>query len=416
MDSSLTLDPIEARRVTGRKENELTRRTYQRGFLYQRGKRLKVWVARWRENVILADGSQARKQRSVVLGPVAEIPSLRQARLLLEERLRPINSGIRRPGAVQSFRSFALGDWLELKLPTLKPSTRCSYQVALRRHLVPYFGDCKLCDISRAEIQHYVNEMLSQGRAWQTVHNVWSVLSSVLQSAVEYQYLDGNPARGVRFPPQPPVRERRILNPNDVERLLARLREPFRTMAMLAVLTGLRIGELLALRWRSLDLLNSTLRVSESVYNGAFQQPKSRTSVRTIPLGSICMHALRCLRGQTARGQPEDLIFARRDGKPYAASYVLQRVLQPAAVSAGLGRVTWHQLRHVHSTMLHDLGAPAKIVQEQLGHASLATTLNVYTHAVEETRRKFGNKLETLLFPSCSQLGGRDSARAALIH
>jgi len=66
--------------------------------------------------------------------------------------------------------------------------------------------------------------------------------------------------------------------------------------------------------------------------------------------------------------------------------------------------------------MLHDLGTPAKIVQEQLGHASLATTLNVYTHAVEATRRSFGNKLELLLFPSCSQISERDFTREELIQ
>jgi len=83
-----------------------------------------------------------------------------------------------------------------------------------------------------------------------------------------------------------------------------------------------------------------------------------------------------------------------------AESYVLHRILQPAAIAAGVGHVTWRQLRH-HSTMLHDPGAPAKAVQEQLGHASLATTLNVHTHAVEDSRRPFGNRLERLL---CSRV------------
>ena len=81
-------------------------------------------------------------------------------------------------------------------------------------------------------------------------------------------------------------------------------------------------------------------------------------------------------------------------------SKLLGRVLQPAAERAGLGRVTWHQFRHIHSSLLNDLRVPVKIAQEQLGHASIQTTLNIYTHVVDASHRQAIEALERQLFPT----------------
>ena len=99
-------------------------------------------------------------------------------------------------------------------------------------------------------------------------------------------------------------------------------------------------------------------------------------------------------------------------------SKLLTNVLQPAAEAAGLGRVTWHQFRHIHSSLLNDLNVPVKIAQEQLGHASIATTLNIYTHAVDASHRKAIEALERELFVVLDHSGlqttaGLDSAPPA---
>jgi integrase len=97
--------------------------------------------------------------------------------------------------------------------------------------------------------------------------------------------LNSNPARGVKFPSQGLRKEPRILNSEALEKLLKQLREPYRSMVILAALTGLRVGELLALRWRMVDLTAGTVRISESVFHGQVQLPKSERSIRTIPIG-----------------------------------------------------------------------------------------------------------------------------------
>ncbi|HEY5618492.1 MAG TPA: tyrosine-type recombinase/integrase [Vicinamibacterales bacterium] len=100
---------------------------------------------------------------------------------------------------------------------------------------------------------------------------------------------------------------------------------------------------------------------------------------------------------EEARRQP---LVIRRQGEPMRESKLLQRVLQPAAERAGLGRVTWHQFRHIHSSLLNDLRVPVKIAQEQLGHASISTTLNIYTHVVDASHRQAIEAVERQLFPT----------------
>lgn len=361
--------------------------------------------------MILADGSRGRIQRSAVLGLVSEIPTRREARSFLEQRLRPLNQGTQCPQSTVRFEVFVENEWKTLVLPNLKLSTQHGYQVMLRKHVLPYFGDKRLCDIAKQDVQQFVTEKFRQGLAWQTVRNAWIVLSTVLDSAMEYEYLAVNPARGVRFPPQAPRTEPKVLTANDLKRLLERLEEPYRTMVALTAITGVRIGELLAFRWRAVDFQARTLRIAESVFQGKFQTPKSGKSVRTIPIGPVALQILLEHHRRSAARSGEDLLFARADSAPYRESGLLQRVLQPAAVAAGLGHVTWHQLRHVHATLLHDLGVPVKIAQKQLGHAAISTTLNVYTHAIPETHRRAVEDLERVLFPSVPKF--REQAKGA---
>jgi integrase len=225
----------------------VARRRYQTGRIFKRGKRRKVWVARWREDVIQANGNRGRIQRSVVLRLVSEIPTQRQAHTLLEERLRPLNQGLQGPQSTMSFKVFAEGDWSTLMLPTLKHSTRLGYRRVLGRHLLPYFGNWRLCDITKLDVQQFVAEKFRQGLAWQTVRNTWIILSTILDSASEFGYLAANPARGAKFPPHAPRRGPEILAPEELARLLLQLWEPVKTMVMLAALTGVRVGELAGL-------------------------------------------------------------------------------------------------------------------------------------------------------------------------
>ena len=114
------------------------------------------------------------------------------------------------------------------------------------------------------------------------------------------------------------------------------------------------------------------------------------------------------------RTAPENLVFGNRSGKPLRESKLLRNVLQPAAERAGLGRVTWHQFRHIHSSLLNDLRVPVKIAQEQLGHASISTTLNIYTHVVDASHRQAIEALERQLFPTVPKSQEADTSSDSL--
>ena len=382
----------------------MARRRYQTGCVFKRGKRRKVWVARWREDVLCEDGKVGRILRSVVLGSVADLPTRKDAQVRLDEELRAVNQGTVRPESSMLFGTFAEEQWKTLVLPTLKLSTQHGYKTVLAKHLLPYWRDWRLRDIGRQDVQQWVADRFRRKLGWQTVRNAWTLLSGILETAVEYGYLSMNPARGVKFPEKELKEAPVLFTAEDFVKLLEQLDEPYRTMARLIALTGLRIGELLAVRWRCLDLEIGTLSVRESVYEGKFQSPKTRKSRRTIPLGPQSILWLREHRLRATRTAADDLLFGNRSGKPLRESKLLRNVLQPAAERAGLGRVTWHQFRHIHSSLLNDLRVPVKIAQEQLGHSSISTTLNIYTHVVDASHRKAIEALERELFPSVPKL------------
>jgi integrase len=372
--------------------------------VFKRGKRRKVWVARWREDVLCEDGKVGRILRSVVLGSVADLPTRKDAQVRLDEELRAVNQGTVRPESSMLFGTFAEEQWKTLVLPTLKLSTQHGYKTVLAKHLLPYWRDWRLRDIGRQDVQQWVADRFRRKLGWQTVRNAWTLLSGILETAVEYGYLSMNPARGVKFPEKELKEAPVLFTAEDFVKLLEQLDEPYRTMARLIALTGLRIGELLAVRWRCLDLEIGTLSVRESVYEGKFQSPKTRKSRRTMPLGPQIIVWLREHRLRAKRTESDDLVFGNRKGQPLRESKLLRNVLQPAAERAGLGRVTWHQFRHIHSSLLNDLRVPVKIAQEQLGHSSISTTLNIYTHVVDASHRKAIEALERELFPTVPKL------------
>src|SRR5713226_4724799 len=202
LDTSATLisDIGKGGRANLRMERrKMARSQYQNGCLFVRGKRRKVWVARWREDVILADGSASRVMRSVVLGPVSEIAGRREARRLLDAYLSPINQGQYRPEANMLFSKFVAECFEPGVLPTLKFATQEIYSFLLRKHLTPRFGDQRLCDISRVEIQHYLLEKLKQGFAWETTNHLRNLMSKVLGTAVSWNYLADNVVHGVKL-------------------------------------------------------------------------------------------------------------------------------------------------------------------------------------------------------------------------
>lgn len=392
-------------RKTGRANGKvnMARRRHQIGCLFVRGKRPKVWVARWRERVLTSRDSMSTILRSEVLGTVGEL-SKRQAQNLLEDRLRPVNRGRAVPRSNISFRRFVEDEFRPLVLPTLKFATREIYTLLLDKHLLPRFGEECIADIATPEVQRFVLEKLKQGYAWETASHMRHLLSKVLGTAKAWRYLADNPVLGVEMPERKLKRPHKALSIEEVRTLLSKMNEPERTITIVASLAGLRIGEILGLRWGRVHLDQCTLEVEESCYKGVFGTPKSKASRRRTPLAPVVVQALDAHRSRCLDTSANALVFSKGDNEPLSADNLRKKRLASACRRAGLRRIDWHTLRHTYSTLLHDLGTPIRVQQTLLGHSSAATTMDVYTHPVSTSERDAVSRLGEVLFPTVPNL------------
>jgi integrase len=374
----------------------MARRGFQQGSLFRRGTRRKVWVARWWEDVIQADGTLGRLRRSEVIGTVTEFPTRRLAMRALSQRLEAINTGKARPQSVRTFGGFVKDDWMPVVLPTLKYATQKHYRYMIDVHLIPSFGQRQLRELTREELQSFLSQKLKGGLSWETVHHFKCGLSKILGTAEEWGYVAENAAQKTKLPRRQHGTERTVLTPVQVWNLVTTLNHPARSVALLLVLTGLRVGELLALRWGNVDLNARMLRVCETVYDGHFDQPKTKRSARTIPIGTETAEIFAAIRPAIVDARA--LVFATRGGLPLERWNLLRKHLKPAAKKLGLPGVTWHLLRHSHATMLDSVGTPIGTMQSLLGHSTPDITREIYLHAIPEEQRRAVESVERLLF------------------
>lgn len=181
---------------------------------------------------------------------------------------------------------------------------------------------------------------------------------------------------------------RQFYSPAQIQNLLPELLEPCGTVVKVAVLTGLRIGEILALGWKRVDLLHGTLEVAETYSDGFFGSPKTRSSERVIPMCKELTKLFMKSRSESLLTGPDDLAFTTIKGTPLNPKNLYNRVLAPACDLMGQPRVSWHSFRHTHATQLAEVGESIKTAQALLGHSDLETTLNTYAHAIPSSQRR----------------------------
>ncbi len=398
LDARVTLvaDAGKCGRANGK--DAMARPRYQDGSLFVRGKRTKVWIARWREDVIREDGTLDRTQRTVVLGSLSEL-SRREARALLQERVSEINQGRHRVRPVITLEKFAREHWHAGALLALKPSSANYYNFQLDRHIIPALGSHRLCDVTRPVIQQFLVERKRKGYSSSTIHGIRTTLAKVLQAAVEHGYLESNPARAIQIGEREPKQERPVLSPTELRTLITHLADPCRTLVTVAVLTGMRIGEILALRWKRVDFQRRTVEVAETYSDGQFGSPKTRSSRRAIPMSLALQETLQTHRLASTRTGPDELVFCTAAGTPLSPKNLYNRVLAPTCDRIGLRRVSWHSFRHSSATLLGEVGESLKTVQAILGHSDLETTLNTYMHAIPDSQRRAVERVGGVLFP-----------------
>ena len=350
-------------------------------------------MIRWRETEIAPDGTRKKVLRYEALGEVTRkiaSDTLAQKLAAVNTRAAPMRSRV-------TFRTLA-AEWQAHVLPMYKHSTQKNHRHILEKHLLPRFGDTAMAEITRQDVQAYVAHLVNNGYAPRTTDHIHDVLSAVLRTAVKWGHLQDNPARDVDLPALVNVRPKWALTIAQAAALLAELPPLARTMVGLALVSGLRRGELFALRWRDVDDSGQSLSVREAVYDGTFSTPKTAAGVRQIPLSDAAVSLIVDWRTRVTRTEPESLVFSTWSGKPIWPNNVSRRWIVPACETLGLRRVSWLTLRRTYSSWAHEKGVPGKVIAQLMGHAKVDTTLNVYAQVVDGSLRRAADTVGSELF------------------
>jgi integrase len=230
---------------------------------------------------------------------------------------------------------------------------------------------------------------------------------------MKWGHLRENPARGVDLPKLKYVRPKWALTTSQAASLLGALPMLPRTMVGLAILSGLRRGELFALRWRDIDEQARLHTVREAVYDGVFSTPKTEAGTRRIPLSDTALTLIAEWKAHVEDVKPDALMFSTSAGTPILPNNVVRRSIFPACKRLGLPRAKWLTFRRTYSSWSHDRGVPGKVVAQLMGHANVDTTLNVYTQVLDGSLREAVDKVGGELFTIVHKNGNESSRTAA---
>jgi integrase len=282
----------------------------------------------------------------------------------------------------------AVSEWREHAAETLKPSTRRSAESHLRRHILPLLGECPLADLTVKRMQTFATTLASGKRTAKTIENVLLTLSSILGSARKWGYKVPEVALSDLSLPRKVKAKPRCYSADDMARIVSSADEPLGTMCFVLCSTGMRIGEVLALRIEDLDFERRLIHVRHSVYAGEMGTPKSEASIASLPMPPVLATQLRTfLASKHFRQDSLGLLFANRRGRPFSANKLREKKLRPLLSSLGIPLAGFHAFRHGVATTLIDRGASITTVGAQLRHSDPRITLGLYAHVVPQSQR-----------------------------
>ncbi len=305
----------------------------------------------------------------------------------------------RADGIVVDDQNLSFGDYLDLWLSdcvrgTVRESTFSRDKYLVTNHIKPSVGRVKLKNVNALHLQSLYRERIDSGLSGSTVQKIHHVIHKALSQAVRWSLIPRNPADDVQAP-TPAPKEIHPLSAHEARRLLEAARDDrLEALYVLAVHTGMRRGELLGLKWEDVDLDNFMVRVRRTITRKGtgyvLGEPKTKKSRRTVRLTARAVDALRSHRARQAQEKlragslysDQGLIFAGEGGGLINPSNLRQRSFMPLLERAGLSQITFHDLRHTCASLLFQKNVHPKFVQELLGHASVAITLDTYSHVL----------------------------------
>lgn len=308
--------------------------------------------------------------------------------------------------------------WLyEFRINDLKPSSFERYDGIYRNYILDSpIGNVKLVDLRAHHLQGYYNDLL-ENKSVSVVRNLNKILSVCLNEAVRQEYINKNYCKSITLPKHSKEESYNYFTLEEQRAFLKAIEGHRHRLAFnLALGTGLRLGELLALKWADIDFINDTLNVNKSIKRVTIiekdgernsrlieQPPKNDSSYRTVPIPTHIITMLKKHYKEQAQLKKDmkefyndnDYIFCTKFGNPLDDK-LLPRDFKNILEKENLRSITYHSLRHTYATRLFEAGVPVKTVQKLMGHSDITTTMNIYTHVMPEEKSKAVDKINEL--------------------
>jgi integrase len=318
----------------------------------------------------------------------------REAERLRDEIMRKVNDQV---FTIQNQIPF--GEFVKLYLDqhvsTLAPGPKQKYASLLKNHILPEFGDGRLCDVRTDIVQAFLNRKAADGLSWWTRNDLKGVISWIYTKATDWGYwTDKNPVLRTTLGRKKAKRQKLILSDEQFGQLLRELGDDVGLMVETAISTGMRVSEIIGLKWRYVDLDRGLIRVEERYYRGDTDEPNPERSRRFLSLGLL----LEDYRSWKPAGAgPDDYVF-QRDGKPRDDRRLLRKELRPAAKRLGIHfpGFGWHPFRRQNITLIQEEEATPFEAQAQAGHSKPMMT-SAYTLVGLDRRETAVRKMQLRL-------------------
>ncbi len=328
----------------------------------------------------------------MTLGTVAEYPTEAAVRKAAEAFLLKLNSET--PTTVVPRFEAVIDRFVAEEFPD-RHSTRMSYRSNVENHIRPKWKDYPLDRVKAAAVEQWLKQLIL---APKTRTHIRSLMHAMFEAAQRWELVDlgKNPIRLVRVKGGSRRRSRpQILTSEQFYELLEFIPGKYRLMVLVAQCLGLRVSEIVGLKWEDFDFTAGTLLIQRSVVHGRVDSVKTEYSQDLMPLDPALAALILNWREATPSGLGGEWVFQNPvTGRPYHQEQIQKRFLKPAGEKAKLGfSLGWHTFRHTYRAWLDDTGAPMTVQQQLMRHASIQTTMNVYGGAIPDTKREANRKI-----------------------
>ena len=359
----------------------MRRRRYQSGSLK---KRCGKWVGQWWEG---------QRRRNRALGLISTMTKS-EATTALQKILADLKVSQAEVAKDVSLGNFIEGVYYPFYERKWKHSTAANNINRVDAHVVPQFGDRLVTSFRRNDLQGFLDAKCAAGLSFSMVDHLRWDLKQIFEMAIAEDLIARNPAALLFTPSDAKRGERLVMNIEEVKRCFTVLDLRELLIMQLAIIAGMRPGEIFGLTWKRVGPDYADIR--QRVYKGEIDSPKTVQSVRHAALSRGLLDALEHWKARSLNTNPEAWVFPSERGTPLSRDNVLRRSISPRLKTVGLAWVNFQVMRRTHSTLMNNMGIEGKLVADQLGH-SLDVNQNVYTKSPVERRKTAVDQLERSL-------------------